>query len=493
MAVLDDLTKSLVDYYATKASEQEKAELIECLEVLADDEKYNKFKNFFPDEGKYCRNNYPRHMEFFKAGANFQERGFIAGNRTGKTEAGNFEAVCHATGMYPDWWEGRRFNHPVLIWIGGDTATTVRDITQKKLFGEINDIGSGMLPKDKIIDHKTRRNVPDSVEIIYVKHITGGTSTIVFKTYEQGRATWQGTEVDFIWMDEEPPQDVYGEAMIRLMTTHGSMIVTYTPLQGLTDLVISFLEHSQDSDDPYPKHVTLCGWDDVPHLTEEEKAKQLANCPPQLRDARSKGTPTVGSGLIYPVDHQFITVDDFKIPKHWKKAYGMDVGWNATAALWSAWDADNDIKYIYSEHKQGQAEPIIHAAAIKARGTWMRGTIDPNARGRSQEDGRTLYNSYKKLGLNIYPANNAVEAGIFEVWERLTTGRLKIFKSCSMLLRELTLYHRDEDGKIVKKNDHLVDCLRYLMIADQHLFQYLVDPRQKTSVIDMSQYMRACV
>lgn len=496
MSLLDGLTKTLVEQYAAQLTPKEQNELVQAIEVLADDQKYNHFKNFFPDTGIHRRELYPKHIAFFSAGAEFMERGFIAANRVGKSEAGAYEVTCHATGNYPVWWTGHRVHHAPLIWVGGDTATTVRDILQKKLVGpDINDMGSGMLPKESIVVEKckTRRNVADALEIIKVRHISGQESTIVLKTYEQGRATWQGTEVDFIWVDEECPNDVYGEALIRIMTTKGRIITTFTPLQGLTDLVLSFLEQSQDTEVEDPVHVTIVAWDDVPHLTEEDKRKILARTPPQLRDARSKGIPTVGEGLVYPIDPQFIVVDDFQLPKYFKRAYGFDVGWNMTAAVWGAWDQDNDIVYIYSEHAQGMSEPIIHAEAIKARGAWIKGQIDPHARDRAQKDGEKLFDDYTKHGLKIYPANNAVESGIFEIWERFTTGRLKIMKSCTGLLRELSLYHRDEKGKIVKKNDHRLDGLRYLINAPPSAWSYPEDPRKDSKVVDIRQHMNACI
>jgi phage terminase large subunit-like protein len=499
MAVLDELTKSLVEVYASKLNQQEQQELMQALEIIADDLKYNHFRNFFPDTGEFRRELYPRHISFFKAGNKYRQRAFVAGNRVGKTEAGAFETVCHATGEYPDWWEGVRFTHPVLVWVGGDTAITLRDITQKKLLGETNDIGSGMLPKASIAGTKTRRNVPDAIETITVNHKSGGTSTIVMKSYEQGRIAWQGTEVDFIWLDEECPMDVYGEAQIRLMTTNGSLILTFTPLSGLTDLVVSFLDHDQDSDDKHPKHVTTCGWEHVPHISESMKEEMLAGTLPQLREARSKGVPTVGSGLIYPVDPKNIVIDDFKIPAHWMKAYAMDVGWNNTAAIFGAWDRENDVIYLYSEHKQGEVEPIIHAQAIKARGKWIKGVVDPAARGRSQVDGQQLFQIYALpesrggLGLKLTPANNAIEAGIYEVWQRLSTGRLKIFKSCPMLIREFSLYHRDDKGQIVKKNDHLMDCMRYLCLANKNVWTYPADDNAPNKVVEIKNYMQGFV
>lgn len=213
------------------------------------------------------------------------------------------------------------------------------------------------------------------------------------------------------------------------------------------------------------RYVVTIGWSDCPHLSEEQKEKMLAALPPHQRDARSKGIPQLGSGAIYPVPESDILITDFEIPEHWPKVYGMDVGWNRTAVVWGAWDRDNDIVYIFSEHYRGQAEPSIHAESIKARGLWIPGVIDPASNGRSQHDGHQLIETYKSLGLDIECADNSVESGIYKVWQRFSTGRLKIFKSCQNLISEYRLYRRDEKGRIVKANDHAIDGLRYLITS----------------------------
>jgi phage terminase large subunit-like protein len=476
LSILDDLTKNLVDIYSNKLNEQQRADLLESLDVLAKDQKYNVFKNTFPDTGPYSIHNYPKHKEFMNAGATYTERGAIAANRVGKSVTGAFETTCHATGIYPPWWTGKRYHKPTMIWVGGDTAVTCRDIIQYKLLGDIGDFGSGMIPKDLIVETKTRRNVPDAIETIRVRHVSGGITTIVIKTYEQGRAAWQGTEVDFIWIDEECPEDVYGEALIRLMTTNGSIILTFTPLSGLTPLVINFLDNSQETEAQFPKFVANITWKDVPHLDEKQIAKMLESTPENMRKARSEGIPTVGDGNIFPLPFEQITVDDFRLPKYFPKAYGMDVGWNATAAVFGAWDRDSDVIYIYSEYKQGKADPTTHASAIRGRGTWLKGAIDPASRASSQVDGTKLFEIYTRSlergggGLKLVYAANAVEAGIFNMWERLQSGRLKIFKSCTQLLREISMYHR-KDGKIVKTFDHEIDSCRYLLMADASLWK----------------------
>lgn len=205
------------------------------------------------------------------------------------------------------------------------------------------------------------------------------------------------------------------------------------------------------------------GWNDVPHLDEKAKAELLAATPPHLREARSQGIPSMGAGAIYPVPLSEVEVKPFAIPVYWPKAYALDVGWKRTAALWGAKDPSDSTIYLYSEHYQGQQLPVVHAEAIKARGTWISGAIDPAARGRQQRDGEQLLADYRVAGLILQPANNEVEAGLYKVWQMLVTGRLKFFSTLMNLKAEYRLYRRDENGKIVKDFDHLMDAMRYLI------------------------------
>lgn len=209
------------------------------------------------------------------------------------------------------------------------------------------------------------------------------------------------------------------------------------------------------------KFLVQAGWSDAAHLDAATKERMLAGTPPHLRDARSKGTPSLGAGAIYPVEQSEIIVPPFAIPAHFAKAYGFDTGWKRTAAVFGAWDRDSDVLYIYTEHYRGQAEPSIHADAIRARGDWLVGACDP----AGSTSGETTLEIYRSHGLNLVAANKNVEAGIMEVWQRLATGRLKIFAHCGNLIAEHRLYRRDKNGKIVKDFDHALDALRYLVMS----------------------------
>jgi hypothetical protein len=207
------------------------------------------------------------------------------------------------------------------------------------------------------------------------------------------------------------------------------------------------------------------GWDDVPHLSRAQKDDLLGAFPLHEREARAKGVPMLGSGRIYPIDEASLIVAPFELPHYWPIAYGMDVGWKITSAHWGAWDRDEDIVYICREHYMGQQPPQVHADAIKRRGEWIPGAIDPASAGANQLDGRNLLQEYRDLGLNLIEADNSVEAGIMACYRRMASGRLKVFSTCVNWLREFRIYRRDENGKVVKENDHAMDASRYLIMT----------------------------
>lgn len=445
---------------------QQKIEILLLQEELERRENRRQIDKYFPLTGDTSRFEYPKQMAFFAAGKEYHQRLFIAANRVGKSLSMGCELVYHLTGQYPEWWQGKRFESANEWWVCGVTARDVKVVLQDLLIGKVNEFGEGLVPYatldfDTIKDAK---RIDTPITSFRVKHTSGGWSSVEFKTYEQGRQSFQGTERS-IWLDEEAPQDIYAECLTRTATGGNILVMTFTPLKGPTPLIKDYLGEisvADVHDGPVDEHryVTTCGWDDVPHLNEKIKASLLASFPPHMRDARSKGIPALGSGVIYPVPTSDYIVEPFEIPKSWKRLYGMDVG-NKTACVWMAHDPVANIWYVYNDYYKERAEPSIHTAAIKARGEWIPGAIDPASRGRSQIDGKALMDMYKDLGLTLRPAINAVEAGLYEVWEALSTGKIKMFKGCNQLSREMQSYMRDEKGNVVKRDDHCCDAFRY--------------------------------
>lgn len=188
---------------------------------------------------------YSKQRDFHRAGATKRERLLMASNRFGKTQCGAAEMAIHLTGRYPDWWEGKRFDHPIKAWAAGVTNESTRDVVQDKLIGPPSrreEWGTGLIPKDCLIDDPgLARGVADAIDTVSVMHVSGQASTLQFKSYERGREKWQGTALHVLWLDEEPPMDIYMEGLTRTNETRGIVYLTFTPLLGMSEVVTRFL------------------------------------------------------------------------------------------------------------------------------------------------------------------------------------------------------------------------------------------------------------
>jgi phage terminase large subunit-like protein len=168
----------------------------------------------------------------------------MAGNQLGKTLAGSMEVAMHLTGRYPDDWAGRQFHTATRWWVAGETRVSTRDSVQKLLIGppEIEEEwGTGSIPGDDLVDLSRSNGVANAIDSATVKHVSGGVSTVLFKAYEQGRAKWQADTLHGVWFDEEPPQDIYTEGLTRTNATDGIVMLTFTPLKGMSDVVLMYL------------------------------------------------------------------------------------------------------------------------------------------------------------------------------------------------------------------------------------------------------------
>lgn len=422
---------------------------------------------------------YPKQLEFHAHGINKRERLLRAGNQEGKTFSAGHEVAMHATGLYPDDWPGRRFiTEAPVIWAGSDTGETTRDNVQRQLIGITQEEwGTGCIPKKYLGDYGKARGVDDLLDWIHVFHTpTQSWTFLKFKYYAQGRQKWQGMPCHLIWADEEPPIDIYTEALARITARSGMIMLTCTPLLGMSEVMRRFM--MEESNERSDTNMTI---DDAEHIPVEERAKIVAGYPPHEREARAKGIPMLGSGRIYPVPEEVFSIESRKIPSDWLELCAMDFGpWDhPTAAVRGAYDPENDCAYITNTYRRSECIIPVHAQSLLTWGKQLPWAWPADMNKVNPDNGIQYAVQYRNLGLNMlgdfaqWPETRvkhenlsskvAVEPGLSEILERLETGRLKVFSHLNDWFEEFRLYHR-EDGKVVKEFDDLMDATRYFIM-----------------------------
>jgi phage terminase large subunit-like protein len=440
--------------------EQRSALLLTLETERAQRQRTNRLKGYKP---------YAKQREFHDRGALFRERLFMAGNQLGKTMAGAAETAMHLTGEYSPDWTGLRFPGPIIAIAGSESGELTRDGVQRLLVGPPDreeEWGTGFIPQRAISDRTRRTGVSDALDTVTVKHVSGGHSTVYFKSYDQGRSKWQANTVHFVWFDEEPPEDVYMEGITRTNATKGSVIMTFTPLMGMSAVVERF--QMQESDDRTTVTMTI---DDAEHYSPEERRRIIESYPAHEREARTKGIPSLGSGLIFPVLEEEIVIDPISIPPIWPQIIGVDFGYDHPfGACRLAWDRDADTIYVTANYRSRQTTPVFHAAAVKPWGDWIPVAWPHDGLQHDKGSGDQLAKLYGDQGLNMMveratfdDGGFGVEAGIAEMLDRMLTGRWKVFNTCAEWLQERRLYHR-KDGKIVKERDDVLSASRYAMM-----------------------------
>lgn len=446
-------------------------ENLELMIALCERESRINFEYYDP-----AKSGHLKHLEFHRAGKYAQERLLSGGNRSGKTRTVSLENAQHITGRYSPNWEGYVYNRPIESWICSVTSNDIKNL-ERRFFEGITEppwIDPSLIVHHSKLDH-----------LYKILHISGGLSTVRYKTYEQGRETFQSEQQHTIQLDEECPYNIYTECLMRTAKTnddhHGMIMMAMTPLKGMTQTFLHFSQRIINSQDPNSgvenisegqvvnsKCYFLIGWDDAPHLPKEEQERLIASMSPHEVEARTKGIPSLGSGMVYPIMESFITCDPFPIPDHWPRVFGMDFGINPdpTAVVFVAHDRDNDIAYVYGEYSAAGLTPQHHAVElIKQGANWMPGICDTSGNAVSPTDGKQLTRLYADCGIRyLYPADKKdKEASILEVLQRFQRGKLKIFKTCFKSMTEFRMYARNEKGLIIKGNDHLMDALRYVV------------------------------
>lgn len=228
-----------------------KAALMLVLQELEQRTDGGRLEQLYPDDGPLRRELYGKYLEAFRAGVVHAERAVLGGNRVGKTlSIGGYETAVHLTGNYPAWWEGHRIEHEALFWAAGTKSTKVRDVNQAMLLGGLTKgrgmtrARGGLIPPRQIGRLTRKAGVSDAVDQVVIRHRGGWDNVLTFKSYEEGRPSFEAEAVDWIWLDEEPTKPIYDECKMRILTTRGRILATFTPVEGITEVVQAILDGS---------------------------------------------------------------------------------------------------------------------------------------------------------------------------------------------------------------------------------------------------------
>ena len=453
------------------------AEEKELEDLLAEEELENRFSRVDSYDP------YPYQLKFHESGSEANQRLLMAANRIGKSYCGSMELSYHLTGIYPEWWKGREYDRPIVAWAGGVSNETTRDIVQFELLGSPDDpdaFGSGTIPKNYIIKTERKPGVPNAKSVALIRHVSGGNSSLHFKAYEMGVEKWQGRSVDCIWLDEEPSREIYSQAVTRTLDRKGMVYMTFTPEAGMTETVASFMNNLQQG-----QSLTNATWDDASeqvktlrgnkgHLNELVMEQILSSYSPHEREMRRYGRPSIGSGLIFPINEEKLMIDPIHIEDHWPRIAAIDFGWDhPTAVVWGAIDRDEDVFYVYDCYRMSKASPSVHAETIRTRPHFIPIAYPHDGNRRDSMGNPGLADQYRNLGCNMMldhftnpPAlgdnkgGNSIEEGLMAMIQAMENDKFKVFSTLSDWFEEFRMYHR-KGGKVVAIRDDIMSATRY--------------------------------
>lgn len=467
-------------------------ELLELLEIQAKRDETYRFRKMF-------NLLYDWQTNFIKDTATYSAVCLCAANRIGKTFTGTYIDAIHLMGDYPDDWKGHRFTKAPLVWCLGFSGEKTRDLLQSEIFGRLKEgeWTGGLIPSELIVDHRSMTGTPGAFREIRVKHSSGDIAVCQFWSYSQGQHALMGDSVDWYHIDEEPKdQTIYPQVLTRTATggnivdgkpEGGRGILTFTPENGRTELVVKFMDDPGKSQKFIQK-----GWNDAPHLSDEVKEKLLESFPVHQRDMRSKGVPMLGHGRIYDFSEDFITCEPFEIPRHFRVIDGMDFGWDhPQSRIRLAFNPDTDEHFITHAWKESKCTPDVAWGATKSWALNCPTSWPHDGLNSEKSSGEQQKKAYEDAGFNLtgeratWPdGGNGVEAGIFEIRDLMSKGKFKIFNGLRAVLDEALQYHRDDKGKIVKSRDDALDAVRYAYMMKRYAVSYgdIIDPKEPIDV-----------
>lgn len=408
-----------------------------------------------------------------------RNRWVFGGNRSGKTECGAVETIWLARGIHPY----RQNKKNISCWVVSLSLQVQRDVAQAKILSYLNKSWI----KDVVMANGRKDSLENGIiDTLIIKNVFGGESKIGFKSCDQGREKFQGTSLDFVWFDEEPPYDIYKECKMRVFDKQGELFGTMTPLKGLTWVYDEiYLNDKNDKEVWYE----MMEWADNPYLDKGEIELLTSSLSKEELESRRYGKFMSACGQVYgEFDPDIHVIEPFNVPREWFDNISIDPGLNnPLSAHWYACDYDGNI-YVIAEHFESGKTVEYHAQMIKDisnRLGWHRANngmitalIDSAANQKTLASTKSVTELFYDNDILVNPkVNKDLFSGISRVKSYLKNAqgkaRLFIFKNCTNLIREIKAYRWSNNDCPVKTDDHCLDELRYYIMSkpEKKLFE----------------------
>lgn len=429
------------------AAEQE----LEALERILRD---NPLYNYVP---------HSKQKKFHKSGA--RVKGFIGGNRSGKTTAGVVDSIIQSVdkeALPTHLVKFKKYEPPFYCRIiTPDFSSTMEGVIFQKIreWCPRSQLKGGSWDSAFVKDRR-------------ILQFANG-SWWQFMTFEQDLDKFGGAALHRVHYDEEPPEQVRKENRMRLMDYGGDELFTMTPLQGIgwTYNEIWMRRHEKDI---IAVQVSI---DDNPAISKVEKKRVLDGLSKEEREAREHGKFVYFEGLVYPEWNDSFIVDppekDFVKDKH--IVVGIDPGLRYSAAIWGAFDNENDLLLFEEVKLEGATVEVMCDVIREKNEQWGiepdMYIIDPSARNRSLTTAEAVESVYARNGIYAVHGQSDLEAGCFTVKRRLQNRSILVSRNLHQFIWEIERYRIDTRSKtnekfaVIQKDNHLLDAWRYLVMS----------------------------
>lgn len=369
-----------------------------------------------------------------------------------------------------------------------------------------------------LIARKTYKSITQSVRVTWENHVLTGWPPIKLNIYKQEYKFPNDSVVVLAGLNE--PERTKSSEWDVIYVNEGTELteIEYeTLLRGLRNNKMPYQQAIVDCNPDAPNHwlnkraergamTRIIGrhqdnpniYDDAGNLTPEgqEYMGVLQSLTGVRYDRLFSGKWVAAEGMIYEEWNEENVIPKFRIPKHWKRYLSIDFGWNNPfVCQWWAQDPADGTLYLYREiyHTGRLVEEHAHKIHELSAGESFQAILcDHDLEGRMTLERHMTHSNEECPGDKIArwsttAADKEVDNGIQLVKMRMKRNGIKIFQDClveldleldkfgkpTSTLDEIPGYIWDvvqsqrigerELDKPRKKDDHGMDCLRYMV------------------------------